>query len=282
MRIALIGAGGQLGTALARRLAGQIVPLGRDAADLANPNRLAEVIRTLEPDVVVNAAAYNFVDRAEEERQIAFAVNALGPRHLAETCAALDVPLVHISTDHVFGQDRGRKSPYAETDAPGPLSEYARGKLAGEAFVQAACSKHFVLRTCGLFGQAASAGKGNFVETMLRLGRERGSVSVVDDQWCTPTSARDLADAIAELIGTQKYGLYHATNSGCTTWRQFASEIFRLTGMAVSVAPITTAQFAARADRPGYSVLDCTKLAEATGHPPRPWQDALAEYLMNR
>jgi len=282
MRMALIGAGGQLGTALTRRLAGQIVPLGRDAVDLANPNRVAEVVRNLEPAVVINAAAYNFVDRAEEERQTAFAVNALGPRHLAETCAALDIPLVHISTDHVFGQDRNRNAPYAETDAPGPLSEYGRGKLAGEAFVQAACPKHFVLRTCGLYGRAASAGKGNFVETMLRLGRERGSVSVVDDQWCTPTSARDLADAIAKLIGTQKYGLYHATNSGSTTWRQFASEIFRLAEVSVNVTPITTAQFAARASRPGYSVLDCTKLAEAIGDPPRPWQEALADYMTNR
>jgi dTDP-4-dehydrorhamnose reductase len=175
-----------------------------------------------------------------------------------------------------------RRIPYTELDLPGPLSEYARSKLAGENFVRAACPKHFVVRTCGLYGKASSPGKGNFVETMLRLGRERGAVSVVDDQWCTPTSAADLAEAIAELISTNKYGLYHATNSGSTTWCGFATEIFRLAGLAVELKPITTAQFGARAGRPAYSVLEGSKLAATIGRPMRPWQAALEEYLRSR
>jgi dTDP-4-dehydrorhamnose reductase len=187
-----------------------------------------------------------------------------------------------VSSDYVFGQDAMRRIPYTEYDHPGPSSEYARSKLAGENAVRDRCPAHFVVRTCGLYGRASSPGKGNFVETMLRLGRERGAVSVVDDQWCTPTSAADLADALAGLIETNRYGLYHATNAGSTTWCGFASEIFRQAGLAVDVKAITTAQFGARAGRPAYSVLDSSKLADTIGRPMRPWQEALADYLQSR
>ena len=282
MRIALIGAGGQLGTALTRRLGGDIIPLGRDIVDIGDADSVNPAITGLAPDLVINAAAYNFVDRAEDESERAFAVNARGPWALSRTCAALDIPLVHVSSDYVFGRDAEHTTPYLESDVPGPQSEYARGKLACEVFVQTVCPKHYVLRTCGLYGRAVSPGKGNFVETMLRLGRERGAVSVVDDQWCTPTGAADLAAWIAELITTNKYGLYHATNAGRTTWCRLAREIFRQAGMAVEVTPITTAQFVAKAARPAYSVLDCAKLIEEVGHPLRPWQEALAEYLGSR
>ncbi len=282
MRIALIGATGQLGAALTKRLAGEIVPLGRDAVDLADAGRVHEALGFASPEIVINAAAYNFVDRAEDEREQAFAVNARGPWALARACAALDVPLVHVSSDYVFGREVQRAAPYTESDAPGPVSEYGRSKLAGEYFVQAVCPKHYVLRTCGLYGRAVSAGKGNFIETMLRLGRERGMVSVVDDQWCSPTSAADLAGWIAELIATGKFGLYHATNSGSTTWCRLAREIFRSAELAVEVKPITTVQFGAKANRPGYSVLNCSKLAAAIGHPLRPWEELLAEYLKRR
>jgi dTDP-4-dehydrorhamnose reductase len=282
MRIALIGAGGQLGTALVACLKAELIPLGRDALDIADAARVAEVLPRTQPELVINAAAYNFVDRAEDERDRASAVNALGPRHLAEWCAGRDIPLVHVGTDYAFGQDTGRRIPYAELDPPGPLSEYARSKLAGENFVRDVCPKHFVVRTCGLYGRASSPGKGNFVETMLRFGQERGAVSVVDDQWCTPTSAADLADAIARLISTDKYGLYHATNAGSTTWCGFATEIFRLAGLMVEVKPITTVQFGAQAGRPAFSVLDSSKLAAAIGRAMRPWQEALADYLRSR
>lgn len=282
MRIVLIGAGGQLGTALTAQFSGRVIPLGSTEIDIADARQVRRVIPESHPELVINAAAYNFVDRAETESDRAYAVNATGPRILAETCAALDVPLVHVSSDYVFGTDRDRRVPYAETDLPSPTSQYARSKREGEEFVQAECPKHYLVRTCGLYGRAVSPGKGNFVETMLRLGRERGAVSVVDDQWCTPTAAVDLARAIAALISTHRYGLYHATNAGSTTWCRFATEIFRVSGMNVAVTPITTAQFNAKAARPAYSVLDCSKLAAAIGRPMRPWQEALEEFLKSR
>src|SRR5579872_3233598 len=149
MKTVLVGAGGQLGTALMGRLQGEIVHPGRDALDIADSARVADVLTRSRPDLVINAAAYNFVDRAEDEPDRASAVNTLGPRHLAQSCAALDIPLVHVGTDYVFGQDAGRRIPYTESDLPGPLGEYARSKLAGENFVRDICPKHFVVRTCG-------------------------------------------------------------------------------------------------------------------------------------
>ncbi|HEY2252840.1 MAG TPA: dTDP-4-dehydrorhamnose reductase [Planctomycetaceae bacterium] len=282
MRILLIGAGGQLGTALTARLHGELIPVGRDALDIADAAAVTDVLARSRPELVINTAAYNFVDRAEEERDRANDVNAVGPKNLADSCGTLNIPLVHVSTDYVFGHDAERHTPYTERDLPGPLSEYARSKLAGETCVREAWPKHYVLRTCGLYGRASSPGKGNFVETMLRLGRERDAVSVVDDQCCTPTSTADLADAIARLITTDRYGLYHATNAGSTTWCGFATEIFRQAGLKVDVKPITTAQFGAKAPRPAYSVLDSSKLAAAIGRPMRPWQEALADYLRTR
>jgi dTDP-4-dehydrorhamnose reductase len=282
MRILLIGAGGQLGTALSGRLTGEVISFGSKDLDVADAARVRQVVPAASPDRVINAAAYNFVDRAEDEPERAFAVNALGPRFLAEACASLDIPLVHVSSDYVFGEDADRRVPYRETDSPGPLGAYARSKFAGEGFVQAACPKHFIIRTCGLYGRAASPGKGNFISTMLRLGRERGAVSVVDDQWCTPTAAADLAGWIAELLATNDYGLYHATNSGSTTWCRLAREVFRCAGMTVDVKPITTAEFGATAKRPAFSVLDCSKLEAAIGHRLRPWDAALEEYLGRR
>jgi len=279
MRILLIGAGGQLGTALSRRLPGEMMSFSSKDLDISDAGRVRQAVPAARPDLVINAAAYNFVDRAEEERERAFAANALGPRFLAEACGSLDVPLVHISSDYIFGQEAGRRTPYRESDPPGPLGDYARSKLSGEGFVQAACSRHFILRTCGLYGRATSPGKGNFVATMLRLGKERGSVSVVDDQSCTPTAAADLAGWIAELIATTQYGLYHATNSGSTTWCRLAREVFRCAGMNVDLKPITTAEFGAKAKRPPYSVLDSSKLEAAIGHRLRSWEEALAEYL---
>jgi dTDP-4-dehydrorhamnose reductase len=282
MRIVLIGAAGQLGTALGARLSGQIIPLGREAIDISDAGSVRDALPRTQPELVINAAANNFVDRAEDESGRAFAVNALGPQYVAEACASLGVPLVHVSSDYVFGQDADRKTPYRESDPPAPLSAYARSKLEGERLVQAASPNHYVLRTCGLYGRALSPGKGNFVETMLRLGRERGAVAVVDDQWCTPTAAADLAGWIAELVATGKFGLYHATNSGSTTWCRLAREIFCCAGMTVEVKPITTSDFGAKARRPAYSVLDCSKLEAAIGHRLRPWEEALAEYLEKR
>jgi dTDP-4-dehydrorhamnose reductase len=289
MRIAIIGASGQLGRALRSELEGDLCALGHADIEIADPRSVREAIAGTRPDVVINAAAYNFVDRAEEEPAVAQAVNADGPRNLARICAERGIVLVHISTDYVFsgwepgpGGVQPRSVPYRETDRPDPQNVYARSKLAGEEFVRAEAPRHFVLRTCGLFGETRERGKGNFVETMLRLGRERGEVRVVNDQECTPTSAADLARAIRKILATEAYGLYHATNAGSTTWEDFAKEIFRQAGVEVRVTPISTAEFSAKAVRPRYSVLDTSKLAAQVGATLPPWQAALAEYLAAR
>lgn len=290
MNIALIGARGQLGTALQSVLAGRVTPLDRDEIDVGNRDSVQAVLAQTAPDAVVNAAAYNFVDRAEQEPQTAFAVNAFGPRNLAAFCRDRDLPLVHVSTDYVFSgkveaaglgtAGAARQMPYRETDAPEPQSAYAVSKLAGELFVRSGCRRHYILRTCGLYGPSSNAGKGNFVTTMLRLGLNRDEVRIVDDQRCTPTAARDLAEWIAALLETEAYGTFHATNAGSATWFEFAVEIFRVAKRDVKTVPITTAEFGAKAARPGYSVLDCGKLQQTLGITVRPWQEALAEYVV--
>ncbi|HID24816.1 MAG TPA: NAD(P)-dependent oxidoreductase, partial [Planctomycetaceae bacterium] len=206
---------------------------------------------------------------------------AFGVRNLAVVCADRAVPLVHVSTDHVFGIDRNRSTPYRESDAPGPVSVYGVSKLAGEYFVRSVCERHFVVRTCGLYGKAGRSGrgKGNFVETMLRLGRERPEVRVVDDQRCTPTATVDLAGAILRLVQTDAYGLYHVTNAGEATWFEFATEIFRQAGIKTRVVPVRSDEFGTKARRPAYSALDCRKLEGVTGLKLRPWRDALCDYL---
>ena len=292
MRVALIGASGQLGTALqqsfatdrasAQQPAWSVVPLGHAEIEITDPASVEAALSKAQPACVINTAAYNLVDRAEDEPQVAYSNNALGPRNLAQWCAGRDVPLVHISTDYVFGLDAGRSELYDEDDPPGPQSAYAVSKLTGEYFVRAICPRHIVVRTCGLYGRATSPGKGNFIETMLRLGRERGAVRVVDDQHCTPTGAADLADALVRLIAADVHGLFHATNAGATTWCGLAREVFRLARMEVEVTPITTEQFGAKARRPNYSVLRCDKLRKATGTALPDWQNSVARYLATR
>jgi dTDP-4-dehydrorhamnose reductase len=283
VRYAVIGSAGQLGRDLCPRLAGDVVPLTRERADLTRPDMLRATLAELRPDVVVNCAAYNFVDRAEAEPEAAFAVNALGVRQLALVCRELGCALVHFSSDYVFGLDDARRTPYAEADAPGPVSVYGLSKLAGEYVVRALCPQHFVIRTCGLYGVWGSGGKGgNFVETMLRLAGEGKRLPVVNDQTCTPSYTVDVATVAAALIGTRRYGLYHLTNEGATTWHDFAAAIFELAGVRAELVPITSAEFGRPARRPAYSVL-ARGAYEALGLPPsRPWRAALAAYLEER
>lgn len=279
-RTVIIGAQGQLGSELARRLAGgDVAALSRAELDITDAQAVYTVLDRLQPQCVINAAAYNLVDRAEDEPERALAVNALGPRNLALWCAAQNARLVHVSTDYVFGLDAERQTPYREDDCPGPLSAYAVSKLAGEQIVRASCPRHLVVRTCGLYGHNPTQQKGNFFSTMLRLGRERGEVRVVDDQRCTPTWVPDLADAMLRLIERDATGLYHVTNAGSATWREFAEEIFRLAGLAVRVTPITSEQFGAKARRPAYSVLDCGRVEQALGRPMPDWHESLARHI---
>ena len=284
MRIAVLGANGQLGTELCRRLADQAVPWTRADGDLLDEAAVRQLVNRSKVELVINTAAYNQVDLAEDEPELAYRVNALGPRGLAMACASRGIPLVHISTDYVFGLDTQLHVPLLETDPAGPLSAYGTSKLAGEWFVRVHCPRSFVIRTCGLYGHAGrhGAGKGNFVETMLRLAATRPELRVVHDQHCTPTSVSDLAQAILDLIVTSRFGLYHATNSGETTWAELASEIFRLQQLPNQVIPIPSSGYPTKARRPGYSVLNCDKLADAIGRQLPDWRTALAQYLQER
>lgn len=287
MKIAVLGAAGQLGRDLCPRLAalGEVVPLSRADIDLAKPDAVTEeVIASYDSDFFVNCAAYNLVDKAESEPEAAFAVNALGVRMLARACDSAGVKLVHFSTDFVFGLDRTGFSPRAEGDPPGPVNAYGASKLAGEYFALGEVYGALVIRTCGLYGVWGSGGKGgNFVETMLRLASQGKPLRVVADQRCTPSYAADVAAATVSLIEAGASGLFHVVNGGDCTWYEFAAEIFRQAGLKPDLTPITSAEFAAAAaKRPAYSVLSTAKLVAHGVPAPRPWPEALAAYLAER
>ena len=284
MRCALIGARGQLGFDLARSFAGagELLPLTRGELDLLDHGAVERVLRELRPTHVVNTAAYNQVDRAEDDSAAAFALNANAVGVLADVCQSLGATLVHFSTDYVF--DGRRATPYGEDELPAPLSAYGRSKLEGERLALTRCRRAYVFRVCGLFGIARSAGKGgtNFVETMLRLAQAGQPIRVVRDQVLTPSYTRDLAPKVWRVVAHGAPGLYHLTNAGQTSWYDFAREIFRLSGLAPALGPVTAAEYGARAPRPAYSVLAHRRLAAEGEDDLRPWQDALAAYLRER
>ncbi|MBL8865603.1 MAG: dTDP-4-dehydrorhamnose reductase [Planctomycetia bacterium] len=283
MTTLVFGSAGQLGRDLVPMLPGEVVSATRADADFAVRGSLAECVKRHAPDVVVNCAAYNLVDKAESEPDAAFAVNAWAVRELALACRDANAKLVHVSSDYVFGLDAKRSTPYAEDDAPGPVSVYGMSKLAGEYFARALTPRHLVVRTCGLYGAWGVGGKGgNFVETMLRVAGQGKPLRVVNDQHCTPSYTKDVAAAIVGLIAADANGLFHATNAGATTWHDLAAETFRLAGVAADLTPIPTRERNDPARRPPYSVLDTAKLATVGVAPPRPWREALAAYLAER
>jgi dTDP-4-dehydrorhamnose reductase len=285
MRIAVLGAAGQLGRDLCPRLAalGDVVPLSRADIDLAQPSAVAPAVAAIRPDVFVNCAAYNLVDKAEADWTTAFLVNGQGVGCLALACATVGAKLIHFSTDYVFGQDTTRTTPYTEDGSPGPVSDYGRSKNNGEHLTRVTSPNNLVIRTCGLYGVWGSGGKGgNFVETMLRLAGQGKPLRVVNDQRCTPSYTADVADATVQLIARNATGLFHVVNGGDCTWYEFAAEIFRQSGLKPDLTPITSAEFGAAARRPTYSVLSTAKLASVLGSALRPWPEALAAYLAER
>jgi dTDP-4-dehydrorhamnose reductase len=283
LRYAVIGSQGQLGRDLVPRLAGEVVSLTRADADLTNPELLRQTLERIGPKVVVNCAAYNFVDRAESEPDAAFAVNALGARSLAEVCRDLGCLLVHFSTDYVFGLDPSRTTPWTEGDAPGPVSVYGASKLCGEYFIRATCPEHLILRTCGLYGVWGSGGKGgNFIETMLRLAQQGKPLRFDNDQTCTPSYTVDIAQATTELLHTGARGLFHLTDAGSCSWYELASAIFEMSNVDANLTSVSTEEFGATARRPRYSVLSTDLARQAGVRSLRPWRDALKAYLEER
>ncbi len=283
MKTVVIGSAGQLGRDLLTVLTGNVVAVARQDVDINDRMALAQLLTAHAPDVVVNCAAYNFVDRAENDPEPAFAANAWAVRNLAKICRQLPAKLVHISSDYVFGLDRDNRTPLTEEARTGPLSVYGTSKLAGEYMARTFAPKHLIVRTCGLYGVHGVGGKGgNFVETMIKLGRAGKVLKVVDDQRCTPSASADVAKTIAALIEADAEGIVNVTNSGDTTWHGLAAEIFKLAKIDAVLSPTTSAEYAAPAHRPAYSVLSTAKLQSLGLPEPRHWKDALAEYLTTR
>jgi len=263
------GAAGQLGRALGPALRGhETIALDRAALDIEDPVAVRAAVAAHRPEAVVNAAAYNFVDRAESEHEAAFRGNALGPRNLAEATAEAGASIVHVSTDYVFDGEAGR--PYDERDTPNPLSVYGRSKLAGEEAVRAANPRHYVVRTAWVFAPRAR----NFPSTMLRLA-EAGPVRVVYDQVGSPTYAPHLAEAIARLLEAGAFGIHHLAGAGAVSWHGFTVELFRCLGLATAVEPASTAEFPRPARRPRYAPL--VTIREPRIELPA-WQEGVAAY----
>ncbi|MEK6664626.1 MAG: dTDP-4-dehydrorhamnose reductase [Pseudomonadota bacterium] len=284
MRILITGANGQVGWELQRTLAplGEVVALGREALDLANADAIRHTVRQIAPELIVNAAAYTAVDKAEAERELAHAVNGVAPGILAEEAKNLNAALVHYSTDYVFDGLKG--SPYEEIDVVHPASVYGKTKLAGEKAIAAVGVPHLILRTSWVYG---ARGK-NFLRTIIRLANERDELRVVDDQLGAPTWSRMIAEATSVILAqclhkgavagvlAEKGGLYHLTAAGQTSWFGFACEIVKHTEKHPRMTPITTAEYPLPAPRPAYSVMSNVKLARVFGIHLPDWNASLA------
>jgi dTDP-4-dehydrorhamnose reductase len=279
--IAVIGGNGQLGSDVVEAFmgSGDVYALTHQDLELTSPDSVANCLRRLHPHVVVNTAAMHHVENCERDPELAYAVNAVGARNLAAVSNDLGAVLIHVSTDYVFDGRKG--SPYTEADPPLPLSIYGNSKLAGEYSVRTGNEKHIVLRTSALYGRQPCRAKGgsNFVDLMLRLGRERGEVRVVSSETVSPTSTLDLARQIVALSDAGAYGLYHATAEGSCSWHEFACEIFAAAGLSVRCLVAGPNEFPAKVPRPAYSVLENAKLKQAGLNRFRHWQEGLHAYL---
>jgi dTDP-4-dehydrorhamnose reductase len=284
MRILLIGSAGQLAQDLLPLLktrGHEVVPVTHEQLEICSAEAVGQAVAGVRPQCIINTAAFHRVDDCEDQAEKAFAVNVMGVRNLAQAAEQAGASLVHFSTDYVFGGEK--RTPYRESDLPQPLSVYAISKLAGEFAARQYCSRHFVIRTCGLYGMGGSRSKGgNFVETMLKLAAQRKTIRVVADQIVTPTSTTDLAERVLPLMESDRYGLYHMSSSGECSWHAFAAEVFRLAGVNGDLQPTDSKSFGAKARRPAYSVLDNYQMRAAGIAEFRPWQEALAEYVEQR
>lgn len=286
-RILVTGCNGQLGRAVRKEYENTNVEFlntdvaegeGVTALDITDIEAVMKLARAEKPDVIINCAAHTNVDKCEEQWDLAYKINAIGPRNLSIAAREVDAKMIHVSTDYVFEGNGTR--PYTEFDVPNPVSAYGKTKLEGENFVKEFAPKYFILRTAWLYGE----GK-NFVKTMLGLSEKYEEVSVVCDQLGSPTSAVELAKMIHYLEGTENYGLFHATCEGDTNWADFTEEIFRLAGKNTKVNHVTSIQYKemnpASADRPAYSILDNYMLRLTSDYKMADWHDALEVYMKN-
>ncbi|MGL4760505.1 MAG: dTDP-4-dehydrorhamnose reductase [Sarcina sp.] len=290
MKILITGSNGQLGNELQdiirkgyseigkvseKVVSAEVIAVDVDKFNITNELQVKEFIIEEKPDVVINCAAYTNVDKCEECKNIAYEINAVGPKYLAQACEVIGAKFVQVSTDYVF--EGTGNVPFTENSNLNPQSEYGRSKLDGEKFVSEFCTKHFIVRTAWLYGYVGN----NFVYTMRNLGESKESLMVVDDQRGNPTHANDLAYHILRMIETETYGVYHCTGKGECSWYDFAAEIMRLSNLNCNVNPCTTEEFPRPAKRPEYSSLDNKMLRETIGDEMRAWKEAL-EIFVNK
>ena len=275
-KIIVTGCNGQLGRAVNKLYANngdyELVNTDVGELDITNIDEVMSFAREVKPYAIINCAAHTGVEACETEEDKAYRINAIGPRNLSIAATETNAKLIHISTDYVF--DGKGTRPYTEFDAVGPQGMYGRTKLAGENFVREFADRHFIIRTAWLYGD----GK-NFVKTMLRLSETNDKVRVVKDQVGSPTSAEELAKAIAFLLPTENYGLFHGTCEGDCSWAEFTEEIFRLAGKKTVVEAITTEEFGAKAPRPAYSILENYMFKLTSDFMFADWHDAIAKYM---
>ncbi len=283
MKIAIIGADGQLGTDICVALENnknEVVRLTINDLDISKIDAVSKVLKETKPGLVINTAAFHQVEQCEDEPGRAFEVNALGARNLAHVCNDLDATLIQISTDYVF--DGLKRKPYIEADKPMPLNVYANTKLSGEHFVEAIAKKFFILRVSGIYGKSPCIGKGgmNFVELMKKLSHDREEVRVVDNEFLTPTSTVEISRQIVKMVNSEpKNGIYHCTAEGSCSWYEFAAEIFDITKPNVTLNRAAPGEFAIKVNRPEYSVLENWNLKDQGLNVMRHWKEGLREYL---
>ncbi|CAM4397502.1 dTDP-4-dehydrorhamnose reductase [Saccharibacillus endophyticus] len=276
MKVLVTGASGQLGrdvVMLLNESGHEVKGCGRSELDIADQQQCEKVIGEYRPEAIIHCAAYTAVDAAEEDVDGAYCINTSGTRNIAVAAENVGAKFVYISTDYVFDGQADR--PYREYDNTSPQTVYGESKRAGEVLTQTLSSKYFIVRTSWVYGQYGS----NFVKTMLKLGAEKDSLSVVHDQIGSPTYTVDLARFLLQLIQTEKYGIYHASNSGHCSWHEFAQAIFQTAGLQVNVLPVTTEQFPRPAKRPAYSVMDHTAIRANDLQDLPHWRDGLRRFL---
>ena len=277
MKVLVTGVKGQLGYDVVKECEKRgIEAIGVDVEemDITDAAACERVITEAKAEAVNHCAAYTAVDAAEDNEDLCRKVNAEGTRNIAEVCRKLDIKMMYFSTDYVFNGQGER--PWEPDDPREPLNVYGQTKYEGELAVQELLEKYFIVRIAWVFGVNGK----NFIKTMLRLGKERGAVSVVDDQIGSPTYTYDLARLVVDMIQTDRYGIYHATNEGLCSWYEFACQIFKAAGMnQVKVTPVDSTAFPAKAKRPHNSRMDKSKLAENGFEPLPSWEDALERYL---
>lgn len=278
-KLLITGCNGQLGRSLNQLLRDTdnvIVNTDVDTLDICDNSAVMEIVERERPDIIINCAAHTAVDKCETDRENAERINALGPKNLAQAAHKYGAEIVQVSTDYVFDGEGSR--PYVESDTPNPQSVYGSTKLDGENAVKEETDRYYIIRTAWLYGQ----GK-NFVETMLRLSDDREEITVVNDQYGSPTSSLELARMILHVIKSGEYGIYHGTCEGETSWCDFAKEIMRLGKRDTRIIPVTTEEYtAAVAKRPMYSVLENKKLNSMGDYRMKHWKDAIKEYMDNR